>query len=175
MKIALICHFSNENVQREIKPLRKVNEFAPWVSFYIEEFKKYPEHDFFIISPHQWLLKDVCYSEQNVHYYFFRWGMPIIGRHWPGILKLDFLTKYWLNKLKVRKYIDRVKPDVINLVGAENPYYSSTILQFVGKYPLFLTIQGFINRSSRSEKLSRKMRYRLQLEKDILSDRKSVV
>lgn len=170
MKIAVICHFSNSEVQSKIKPWKKINEFAPWISYYINEFNKYPEHEFYIISPHQWLFKDVKYSENNIHFYFFRWGIPFIGRHWPGIINIDFFTKYSSNKRKVKKYIDEINPDVITLFGAENPYYSSTIVPFFGEYPLLLIIQGFINRSLKADKLSKYMEYRLLLEKEILAN-----
>lgn len=168
MKIALICSFSNSRIQKVIKPLKRGNERGQWISYYIEEFKKYPEHEFYIISPHRWLMKDKYYSEKNIHYYFFRWGIPLIGRPWPGIFNLDFITNYWLNKLKIRRYIKKINPDIINLFGAENSYYSSAILQFVGKYPILLSIQGFINRRLDKYPISKSQVYQLNMEKEIL-------
>jgi glycosyltransferase involved in cell wall biosynthesis len=67
--------------------------------------------------------------------------MPIWGRHWPGIFKWDIMTNYAHNKRVVGKIIQSINPDVIHLQGAENPYYSSTALQFLGKYPLVVNLQ----------------------------------
>lgn len=168
MKIAIICHFSNKIVQEKIKPWKKVKEFAPWINFYIDEFKQYPEHEIHIISPHDWMYKDKTIKDGNINFYFFRRGIPIIGRHWPAFFDFDFLTKYWFNKRKVRKYINRLQPDVINLIGAENPYYSSTILQFVNRYPILLSIQGFFGRGQIGNSLGSKKQYRLKLENEII-------
>jgi hypothetical protein len=70
MKIAIICRFTNNEVQDIIKPWKRVKIFAPWIYYYIEEFKKYPEHEFHIISLHEWLFKDRQYVEKNIHFYF---------------------------------------------------------------------------------------------------------
>jgi len=51
------------------------------------------------------------------------------------------MTNYAHNKRVVGKIIQSINPDVIHLQGAENPYYSSTALQFLGKYPLVVNLQ----------------------------------
>ncbi len=169
MRIALICHFSNKEVQNIIKPWKKINEFAPWISYYIDEFWKHPEHHFYIISPHQWLKKDKIYTEGNITFYLFKYGVPLIGRRWPFTFDLDYYTGYKKNIKKVKNYIDAINPDVINLIGAENPYYSSSIMQFKDKYPVLLTIQGFVGRARLDFKLTKYWKYRLDLENSIIS------
>ncbi|MBI9032088.1 glycosyltransferase [bacterium] len=169
MKIAILCHFTNKNIQDKIKPLFHSREFAPWIENYITEFKKYPQHQFYLISPHQWLTKDFSFSDGNIHYYFYKWGMPLIGRRWPSYFDIDYLTHYKRNKQKTNKIIEDIKPDVINLVGAENPYYSSSIIQFKGKYPILITIQGFVSRARVLSQLSNYQKYRLELEHNIIS------
>jgi len=74
--------------------------------------------------------------------------MPIIGRHWPRFFKWDYISNFFTNKLITKYLVNKIKPDVIHLHGAENAYYSSTILQFIHKYPCILMIQGFISHSS---------------------------
>ena len=170
MKIAIICHFTHKEIQERIKPIKPVKEFAPWVKYLVDEFQNYPDHEYYVISPHEWLSKDKSFQIGNVHFYFFKWGMPIIGRHWPGKINLDFFTHYFINKMKVRNYISKLKPDVINLIGAENPYYSSTIFQFKSLYPVIVTIQGFYRRFTPSNKLNNFEKFRYDTEYRILTE-----
>lgn len=168
MKIAIICHFSNSEVQKLVKPRREINEFAPWVTNYINELYKYPEHQIFIISPYPWLTKDRSFKNKNITFLFFRTGIPFIGRPWPSFIDLDALVEYLFNRRKIGKMIKRIKPDVINLVGAENAYYSSSILQFRKKIPVLITIQGFIGRSTRISR-GKKLKHRVEIENKIIT------
>jgi len=73
--------------------------------------------------------------------------MPLSGRHWPGLFKLDYWSDFRLNKNYIKNIIIKINPDIIHLFGAENAYYSSTILQFRNKYPIVITVQGFISKA----------------------------
>jgi len=94
-----------------------------------------------IISPHEYITGIKRFNRNGVYYYFFNNNIPLWGRHWPCIFKWDIMTNYAHNKMVVRKIIQSINPDVIHLQGAENPYYSSTALQFLGKYPLVVNLQ----------------------------------
>jgi glycosyltransferase involved in cell wall biosynthesis len=171
LRIAIICHFTNKEIQQKVKTYKKVKEFAPWIPYFVNEFIKFPEHEFLIISPHEWLAKDTTYIDRNIKYFFYKWGIPLLGRHWPSIIDFDKITQYALNKKKVRKAIRDFNPDVINLFGAENPYYSSTIFQFTNSFPLVITIQGYYRRQVKS----RNNKYRLSVENEILSNLKHFI
>ncbi len=168
MKILLICHFTNQDIQKKINPKKKVNEFAPWISYYINEFKKHKEHTFYIISPHRWISRNITYKEENIVYHFYSCGIPFYGRHWPSKFRFDYLTKYYFNKRKVKKIVNNIKPDVINLIGAENPYYTSTILQFIKHYPILLTIQGFAFKTKKKKVTSNYVNYLISLENKVI-------
>jgi len=153
LRVAWICHFSNVEIQNRINPKKKINEFAPWITKGIEEVKKRDDIELFVVSPHRWIDKEVNFTEDNIHYYFFNSGIPYYGRHWPGFFRLDLLTNFSVNKWKVKRIINRIKPDIIHLHGIENSYYSSTILQFINKYPILATVQGFISHQISKDKL----------------------
>ena len=56
---------------------------------------------------------------------------------------------------------------MIHLHGAENAYYSSTILQFIKKYPCILMVQGFISHTSRT--INKLIYKRISYEKKIIA------
>lgn len=139
---------------------------APWISLGIEEAKKRTDIELHVISPHRWIGGIKEFSDGNIHYHFFNPGIPLIGRHWPRFFRVDMWTSYFYNKKVVKYFVERIKPDIINLHGAENSYYSSTIFQFKNK-PVLITIQGLkhfsVNKSS-----SKIFKNDLYIEKSIL-------
>lgn len=167
IKVALICHFSNNSIQKKIKTRKKVNEFSPWISQTIEGIKKYDEIELHIISPHDYLVSDNYFFVDNIYYYFFSIGIPFIHRHWPGFFRYDFWTKYSSNRKKIKKIIKKINPDIIHLYGAENSYYSSSILDLLD-YKHIVTIQGFVYKEVTIDD-NKVKKYRAKIEKDILS------
>lgn len=156
LKVAWICHFSNSNIQKKLAVRKDMTEFAPWISLGIEEIKKRNDIELHVVSPHRWISGVRRFSDNNIHYHFFNSGIPLIGRHWPGFFRFDYYTGYYSNRFKIKKIIRAINPDIINLHGVENPYYSKSILD-LKSYPNLITIQGLkslnsFNRRSKFEK-----------------------
>ena len=141
MKVAWICRVSDPDINDRLKPLKRTPQISPWISNTANYLSDYDEIELHIISPHEYITGIKRFNRNGVYYYFFNNNIPIWGRHWPGIFKWDIMTNYAHNKRVVRKIIQSINPDVIHLQGAENPYYSSTALQFLGKYPLVVNLQ----------------------------------
>jgi len=153
LRIGWICHFSNSEIRNELPLLdnNKYQEYAPWIWNTINCISKDDKLDLHIIAPHVGLKKlifDCRYK--NVVYHFWKSDIPLIQKRlWkiPVLLRYPFCDPFIINKLLVRLIVSRINPDIINLQGAENDYYSSTIMQFRKKYPVLITIQGFISHS----------------------------
>jgi len=141
MKVAWICRVSDPDINDRLKPLKRTPQVAPWISNTANYLSKYNEIELHIISPHEYITGIKRFNRDGIYYYFFNNNIPLWGRHWPCIFKWDIMTNYAHNKMVVRKIIQSINPDVIHLQGAENPYYSSTALQFLGKYPLVVNLQ----------------------------------
>lgn len=168
IKVVWICHFSNESIQKKLGIQKRISEFAPWISLSIEEIKRRDDIILHIISPYRWLHKTIEFVEENIHYHFFNPGIPIYGRHWPSFFRFDILTSYYFNSIKIKKIIKKINPDIINLHGIENPYYSSSIFH-LKSYPILITIQGL--RSLRYHKSNnKKLKKSIQLEQRILAE-----
>jgi len=143
LKVVWICHFTDSSIQQILKPWRAKAQFAPWISHTLKVFEYQSEIELHIISPHEYIPHYKTFERRGVHYHFFNPYIPIWGRHWPGFFKWDEWTNFAKNKRIVHKVIDSINPDVIHLQGAENPYYSSTALNLITKYPLIVNFQRF--------------------------------
>lgn len=143
LKIVWICHFTDSQVQSILKPWRKKAQFAPWITHTLRVFEDRDDLELHIVSPHEYISGVKEYEKSGVHYHFFNPYIPIWGRHWPGFFKWDVWTNYARNKRIVRRIVDSIKPDLIHLQGAENPYYSSTALQYLDRYPVVVNFQRF--------------------------------
>lgn len=167
IKVALICHFSTAEVRDEL-PLdnrkfyafvRKVlgmpaknkgySDFAPWTSSLIFNLSKLDDIDLHVISA-QTGLKKIHHSFElnNVNYHFVKADFTTLMKQ---LIKNDKLWRK-LNPMRfvVRRLIDKISPDIVNLVGAENAYISGTILD-IHNYPIFVLCQTIYNNPERSQ------------------------
>jgi glycosyltransferase involved in cell wall biosynthesis len=124
---------------------------APWISLLIKEFEKYKDNSLHIIAPFRWLKKDFNFKRNGVNYYFIKTGMPLIHRHWPRFFRIDLWSGFYCNRRKIIDLVKKINPDIINLHGIENPYYSTSIFG-LKKYPVLITIQGLNSLSPQKDK-----------------------
>lgn len=169
LKVIWICHFSNEEVRKRLPLAKKgtqVSDYAPWITNMIQEFKQFKDIEVHIISPHLGL-KAITHSFdcEGIHYYFFKADIPFLNRHWPHFFRLDAWTGYIRNRLIVRHFVNKINPSIINLIGAENPYYSSTVLG-INHIPVLVSIQGIYSNNERF-KLEKKDVVRCNIERKI--------
>lgn len=154
MKVCWICHFSNERVRAQLPLTRagqQVADFAPWITHLIQEFKSFEDVELHVMAPH-WGLKPFTYEyvDQGVQYHFFKTEIPFLNRIWPSFFPLEAWTGYIWNRLRVRLFLSSIRPDIINLMGAENAYYSSTVLG-IRSTPILISIQGVYSNPERFE------------------------
>lgn len=169
IKVVWICHLSNDEIQ-SLLPLRKhIEEFAPWNPNFLKGFENEVNVEFHIISPHNYLIKPTKLFLRNINYYFIPFGIPIIHRHWPRFFRMDIFVNFYFFRKKVKKIVNSIKPDLINLIGAENSYYSSSILDFTHDYPVLILIQGFISEFKDQPHKSFELKNRIYIEEKILT------
>lgn len=151
IKVAWICHFSNPEI-RNILPISgnlKYVDFAPWIVNLLHEFEKRDDVDLHVIAPHTGM-KRIRYSFKlrGINYHFFNPDMPFFKRNWPSFFALDKWTGYLQNKFLVNLFLKKIRPNIINLHGAENDYYSSTVLG-IKNIPVYVCIQGIYSNPDR--------------------------
>lgn len=167
IKVAIVCHFSNAEVRSHL-PLdegrklyafvRKVlglstkgkgyGDIASWDASSIKYFRERDDIELHVISAHSGLKKRVVsYEDQGVYYSFVRCERATMLKH---LIPNDALWRKMNPMVKdVHRLIDQIKPDLVLLMGAENAYYSSTILG-LGKYPVYTLCQTIYNNPERA-------------------------
>jgi len=173
LKVVWLCHFVNQEMLTYFKK-SKGHEFAPWISVMIDLYKRENTFELHIVAPNVMTNKDETFTKDGVNYHFYKYIplVPVFNRYFRKIyytLKIEQLTDcHWIKK-KVPSIINKIKPDIINLHGAENPYYSSGILPLIGKYPLLTSIQGFVRQSINK---SLETTQRIRIEEEIIKKSK---
>lgn len=170
MKVVWLCSFANEKLANSLKNNSSLF-VSPWISDLIELFKNRNEIEFYIVSPNYYSNKNVNLKLNNFKVFLFKY------RYFFQPHKLYNLSyNYYLSLYNIKRIIKTINPDIIHLHGSENPLYSVGVFPFLNKYPILLTIQGFIALSTPPKNiLSRYIRWnRIRIEKKINSQVKYI-
>lgn len=153
IKVAWVCHFSNEEIRKQLHfrkdivgliKKRPMIDFAQWNINAINEFKKFNDVELHVISPHiQMSSKTQEFVRDGIHYHFFRSeDENFLFRLKRKFLKGKYLTPdYKRNSEVILSFINSIKPDLIHVIGAENPYYSISALSMPKNIPLLVALQ----------------------------------
>lgn len=152
LKVLWLCYFSNKEVQDQLKPWKRIGEFAPWISSMITLFENDQDIELHVVSQHEWIPGYKHFVKNGVNYYFINEGIPLIGRHWPGFFRFDVWSGLFLTKKIIAGIVKKVNPNIIHMQGTENLFCTS-VIQFHKKFPVFITIQGFIHKSINTNKV----------------------
>ena len=145
IKIVWICHFSNAEVQTYLPLWKSIHEYASWIPNMIKGFECRNDIELHVISPHGYLKKITSFELRNIKYNFVPVGVPIYRRHWPFFFRYDAMSNFASFRRNAKSVIKQIKPDLVTLIGAENAYYSSAILDLKSDYPVLVYIQGFVS------------------------------
>ena len=166
-KVVFLCGFSNRKIREKLSlsnlkwrnwackiihhPPFKYSDFAIWVSDYIEEFEKHEEYEFHVLSPHRGMIrKQQDFTLNGIHYHFFKKNSSLFGDLMNARFKLEQISDYYVKRRVIKRLIDRINPDIIVLCGAENPDYSSAVLDVRNK-PVYVILQTLLNSKKRIE------------------------
>lgn len=162
MKVAMICHFSTQEVRNRL-PLKKGNytyyiarkllglptkhtgygDIACWDRYIINAIKERDDIDLYVISAHHGLKKPfVSFELDDIRYGFVRCEAANMLKR---IIPSDDLWRA-VNPMTpvIVKEISSFDPDLVLLVGAENAYYSSSVLK-IHNYPIYVLCQTVYN------------------------------
>lgn len=160
LKVAIITHFSTKelrdnlplNYKRRLyvffnrlfgekKSIRDISygDISPWVTNTIFELEKRSDIELYVISAHTGMKKMVAdFVIRNTHYFFFNTDFTLFLKR---IIKNDDLWRtIEPNTKNVNKIVKKIKPDVINLIGADGAYFSTTILG-IENIPVYVSMQ----------------------------------
>lgn len=165
LKVALVCSFSNAKVRKYLPLSRRrlyllvrklfglptqmdaYGDIAAWDTYMIELLRERDDIDLTVISAHGGLRKRlISFELEGVHYHFVRVEGATLLKH------IIHSPSLWhrLNPLRplVRRIVKRTNPDIIALIGAENPHISGAVLG-IKDIPLIVKCQTIYNNPER--------------------------
>lgn len=168
LKVTLVCHFSNPMVREHLAldkrkfynfirrclgmeaKSRGYNDIAAWNTNFINNMKVRDDVELTVISAHSGLKKGVIsFEAEGVKYYFVRCDRATLLKR---LIKNPTLW-HKLNPMRpvIRKIVRKVNPDLVALMGAENAYYSGTVLGLEKEYPIIMKAQTIYNNPDRGK------------------------
>lgn len=149
LKVVWICHLSNEEIRTNLylapwASKNAWNDFSQWNTNGINEFKKFEDVELHVVSPHIGLLSKLKeFVSDGVHYHIFKSeDDSFCFRLKRKILKERYETlDYEYNSNIILSIVSSIKPDLIHVIGAENPFYSKSALLMPKDVPLIVALQ----------------------------------
>lgn len=145
IKVALICHFSVPQIRAELDlyngKKRNYRDYGLWNVNIINGLKSQDNIELHVIVPHRGMKHAIQeFTLDNVFYHFFWQELPFPWMQIEQKLFPQSKRNFPRNRKIVKNFINKIKPDIVNLIGAENPYYSITALD-VSDAPVILHCQ----------------------------------
>ena len=186
LKVVWICSFSNPKV-REHLPIKKNlfrrilyivkgsyfregSDMAVWNTNAIAEMEKMEGIELHVICPVRDLARyEVRYVENNIHYYFFREQDSRLSQFLIHQVFYKYSYKFKTNRKYIKSVVNEVIPDVVHVIGAENPFYSLSLLDVPETIPIILQLQTLLIRlvdvtKDASQRVDFKYKGRLETE-----------
>ncbi len=160
IRVAMLCTFSNSVVRERIPPRINIIEFflryitrrsatnmfvdkAQWNTNAINELKKRSEIELHVVFDWKRMPKDIIsFQNEGVHYHAFKdentTFFNMLRRIIRGKKYHNFSQQ---NTKRILRIIEEIRPDIVHLIGAENPRYSEAVLELDSRYPLIVTLQ----------------------------------
>lgn len=163
IRVAWVCSFSNEKMRARLpfdsgggfKTLYKLlgvsfgrgTDSAIWNTNAIEVMEKIDDVDLHVICPVRGLAKkEVLYEENGIHYYFFREQNSNIVCFVFHQLFSRYTSRYKKNRRVIKRFISEIHPDIVHVMGAENPFYSLSLLDVPDGIPTIIQLQALLTR-----------------------------
>lgn len=163
IKVVWLCNFVNNEMNLYFST--NIKELSPWVNGLIKLFENNTNIDLYIVAPNVYTNKTTFFKKEGIKYYFYQYRSRIIPRSLYNRFRLDFRSNFWGIKRRVENIVNQINPDLVHLIGAENPYYSSAIFPLFKEHRVLVSIQGFVRHASNSGYVHEK---RVQIEEKIL-------
>lgn len=188
VKVVWVCSFSNPIVRSHYetkvpflirliyKYIKNVSleakDSAVWNTNALTEFERYEDVELHVICPVRFLAKNQVRCVINgIHYYFFREENSSFIRWMIFQLINQYKATFQRNRNVIKKLVSEINPDVIHIIGAENPHYSLSALDMPTKTPLIVQLQALLCRLVQTTKDSvekKDFTYKGELEKQII-------
>lgn len=189
IRVVWVCSFSNESTRARLtfdfgslKTLYKLlgisfgpklgTDSAIWNTNAIMEMGKEDDVELHVICPVRGLAKkEVLYEENGIHYYFFREQNSSFIRFVLHMLFSRYTSQYKINRRIISRYINEIQPVIVHVMGAENPYYSLSVLDVPSDIPTIIQLQALLTRLVNVTKVKKEKKafyYKGLMEREII-------
>lgn len=122
------------------------HDFAQWVTNGINCMKKHTDVELHVISPHHFLKGDLQeFVNDGIHYHFYAseaYSLSFkINAHLGKVRNYEYLH----NRKRIIELVNKINPDIIHLIGAENEDYALSILDMPKDKPIIAQLQTLLN------------------------------
>lgn len=127
------------------KTLSSETDSAQWVTNGIKEFKTFKDIELHVIT-YATNLKDKIqnFVLDGVHYHIYNSScFSFAGQLKKKFGLLDFEHKR--DRATIKQMVAEINPDIVHLIGAENPHYSLSALDVPKEKPLLVSLQTLMN------------------------------
>ena len=191
IKVVWVCTFSNSEVRahlkREVSPAIRLKrrlfheppihidsqgDYALWNTRGIDEFKNFKEIELHVIAAASHLASSSQeFVSDGIHYYFYRDDVDMISNRLKGIVCRERQYLHVKAIEYINKTIDKIKPEIIHLIGAENPY-SAFVLTRPKGIPIIVHLQTLLSEPGFKEGYplmsEASYNFRSKVERDVL-------
>ncbi len=162
IKVVWICHLSDVKIRSHLRfskfyyiavikklfgmPPHKWTDYAVWNSNAIKEFEKFDDIELTVVFPHNGIKgRSQKFSLNGVNYICFRSEEDNIISFIKNRFFKNTNNRYLKNRRFVIDVIKEIKPDIVHVIGAENPYYSITALDVPNEIPCIISLQTLMS------------------------------
>ena len=158
IKIVWICELSNSQVRekltfyrwspiailRHLLKKKTIYDLHIWNSNAIKEFETFRDIELHIISPHKYISSVNEFVINNIYYHIINTEDDSLTSIIYQYLFKKTRTCYKKNAIKICKIIENIDPDLIHIIGAENPIYGQSVDYLPDNKPLLVSLQTLL-------------------------------
>ena len=161
MKVVWICGFSNSEVRKHLRirknPLEPLalkiihrnpdhaSDAGVWISNGIDVVRDRNDIELHIITPCRDLVgKKQEFKIDGIHYHFLRDENSGLASKVIRFLFTRNSAQFKKNRREIYNCIERIQPDIVHVIGAENPFYSLALLDIPKSIPTILQLQALL-------------------------------
>lgn len=164
IKVVWVCSIVNEMLRKHIprkigfveKAVRRIfnkpasksfSDVALWNTNAINAIKRFPNIEIHVILGWANLPSPIYeFDYEGIFYHAYQnEDYSLLKRAKLFLSKKHQLSRYKNNSTRILRIIDMIQPNIVHLMGAENPTYSSSMVYLDRKYPLIVSLQTLMS------------------------------
>lgn len=188
LKIVWICSLSNPEIREHIcikysklesiimNSIGRSNssqiDSAIWNTNGLAEMKNHPEVELHVVSPVRNLnRKRQDFIIDGINYHFVRDENSSLFKKVIRFLFTRFNSDFKINRRNICNIINDIHPDLVHIIGAENPQYALALLDIPSDIPTLLQLQALLvsNIDKVNGEQKKDYRYKAEIEKMLIN------